>query len=371
MTSDRSTESEILADAAAIRQGTTRLARVMRSGRSAGALSTNKIAVLSRLRARGPSTPGEIAAADRQQPQSLTRVFAELAQAGLIVRAAAEDDRRQSIISLTEAGIAALDQDLAERDAWLAGEIADLSDTERGVLLLAVRLMERIADRGPSSAMRGRLGGGALRGQQGGHQSLILLAVKYEQDFASGQQAAVEVGQFLAGLRQQLGDLPGAPRASVTNGGRVRRRPRVLYRQVAVLVSHPHLLRYMDCEHRFVQVARADKRDDRGVGALISIASLTADMRRCRAAIPVGRRRDRMRQVGRPLRERPEGGPGELAAQDFLMSTRQLRSRLDTESRGDRGPCAGKELQRFSSAPGEVERGHQHADQILGQWLVD
>jgi DNA-binding MarR family transcriptional regulator len=147
MTSDRSIDAEILADAAAIRQGTTRLARVMRSGRSAGALSTNKISVLGRLRSRGPSTPGEIAAADRQQPQSLTRVFAELAQAGLIVRTAAEDDRRQSIISLTEAGLAALDRDLAERDAWLAKEIADLSDTERGVLLLAVRLMERIAER--------------------------------------------------------------------------------------------------------------------------------------------------------------------------------------------------------------------------------
>jgi DNA-binding MarR family transcriptional regulator len=147
MTSDRPTDAEILAAAAAIRQGTTRLARHMRSGRSAGALSTNKIAVLSRLRARGPSTPGEIAAADRQQPQSLTRVFAELAQAGLIVRTPAEADRRQSIISLTQAGIAALEADLAERDAWLAREIAGLSDTERGVLLLAVRLMERIADR--------------------------------------------------------------------------------------------------------------------------------------------------------------------------------------------------------------------------------
>jgi DNA-binding MarR family transcriptional regulator len=154
MTSDRYADAEILSDAAAIRQGTTRLARVIRSGRPAGALSTNKISVLGRLRSGGPSTPSEIAAADRQQPQSLTRVFAELAQAGLIVRTAAEDDRRQSIISLTQAGLAALDRDLAERDAWLAREIADLSDTERGVLLLAVRIMERIADRRPRQDAR-------------------------------------------------------------------------------------------------------------------------------------------------------------------------------------------------------------------------
>lgn len=147
MVSEEPAKAELLADAAMIRQGVTRLARHMRSGRSAGALSINKISVLSHLRSRGPSTPGEIATADRQQPQSLTRVFAELAQAGLIARTAAEDDRRQSIVSLTEAGLAMLEQDLAERDAWLAKAIADLSETERGVLLLASRLMDRIVDR--------------------------------------------------------------------------------------------------------------------------------------------------------------------------------------------------------------------------------
>lgn len=149
MASEKPTEAPLLADAAIIRQGVTRLARHMRSGRSAAALSINKISVLSHLRSRGPSTPGEIATADRQQPQSLTRVFAELTQAGLIARTAAEDDRRQSIVSLTEAGLAALEQDLAERDAWLAKAIADLSETERGVLLLTARLMDRLVDRAP------------------------------------------------------------------------------------------------------------------------------------------------------------------------------------------------------------------------------
>lgn len=139
--------TDLLAEAAVIRQGTTRLARRMRSGRSAGALSSNKISVLSHLRRRGRSTPGEIAATDRQQPQSLTRVFAELEQTGLITRAVDEGDRRQSIVELTAAGRAALDHDLAERDAWLAEAIAELSETERGVLVLAAQLMERIAER--------------------------------------------------------------------------------------------------------------------------------------------------------------------------------------------------------------------------------
>jgi DNA-binding MarR family transcriptional regulator len=121
----------------------------MRSGRSAGALSTNKVSVLSHLRARGRSTPSDIAAADRLQPQSLTRVFAELEQADLVARSTGTDDRRQAILSLTDAGLAALEQDLAERDAWLADAIAALSETERGLLVLAARLMDRIADAAP------------------------------------------------------------------------------------------------------------------------------------------------------------------------------------------------------------------------------
>lgn len=146
MTDIRPEEADLLADAAAIREGINRLARRMRSVRSAGALSTNKISVLSYLRSRGPATPGEIAAADHHQPQSLTRVFAELAQAGMITRTAAQDDRRQSIIRITEGGLDALAQDLAERDAWLAKTISGLSATERGVLLLAARIMRVAAE---------------------------------------------------------------------------------------------------------------------------------------------------------------------------------------------------------------------------------
>lgn len=132
--------------ATAIRQGTVRLARRVRAVRSAGALSTNKISVLSHLKRLGPSTPGEVAALDRQQPQSLTRVFAELERDGLVVRSADAGDRRQSIITITDAGVEELQRDVAERDTWLAAALAGLSETERQVLVLAAALMEQIAD---------------------------------------------------------------------------------------------------------------------------------------------------------------------------------------------------------------------------------
>lgn len=102
--------------------------------------------MLGHLRRHGPSTPGEVAAAERQRPQSLTRVFAELEAEGLIVREPGTVDRRQSVLSLTGDGRAALERDMAERDAWLAKALGTLSETERGVLALAAQVMERLAD---------------------------------------------------------------------------------------------------------------------------------------------------------------------------------------------------------------------------------
>lgn len=135
-----------LGTAAEIRQGVTRLGRRMRAVRSPGALSNNKLGVLGELHRHGPSSPGELAAAERQQPQSLTRVFAELEADGLVTRERDKQDRRQAVLAITAAGTDALRRDMAERDAWLAEVMAGLTETERQILLLAGRLMDRLAD---------------------------------------------------------------------------------------------------------------------------------------------------------------------------------------------------------------------------------
>jgi DNA-binding MarR family transcriptional regulator len=134
-----------LSEAARIRRGVVRLNRRLRQERGEGAFSPNQLIVLGHLHRRGPSTPGEVAAAERQRPQSLTRVFAELETAGLIVREPGTVDRRQSVLTLTAEGERALERDMAERDVWLAGALASLNATERGVLELAGALMERLA----------------------------------------------------------------------------------------------------------------------------------------------------------------------------------------------------------------------------------
>jgi DNA-binding MarR family transcriptional regulator len=138
--------AELTAIAVALRRGTTGLGRRLRAERSSAALSSNKLAVLGHLHRRGPLSPGTITAAERQQPQSMTRVFAELERAGLITRTTSPDDRRAAVLALTEQGRGALVADMAERDAWLAEALADLTPAEVRLLRIAGELMEQLAD---------------------------------------------------------------------------------------------------------------------------------------------------------------------------------------------------------------------------------
>jgi DNA-binding MarR family transcriptional regulator len=130
---------------AQIRRGATRLARRLRFERPADSLSLTKLSVLAHLHRGDAVTPGEIAAADWLQPQSLTRVLAELEADGLITRSRDAYDRRQFVLGLTADGAAALAADMGARDRWLAEAMRGLSETERQVLYLAAKLMDRLS----------------------------------------------------------------------------------------------------------------------------------------------------------------------------------------------------------------------------------
>jgi DNA-binding MarR family transcriptional regulator len=149
---DQSAETQKALAAADIRQGVTRLSRRLRSERPPGGLSSSKLSALSHLLRNSPATAGEVAAADHQQPQSLTRVLAELERDRLITRTRDEHDRRQSLLTITEAGRQALRRDMTQRDDWLATALTSLTEIECELLRLAARLMDRIAD--PTLAMR-------------------------------------------------------------------------------------------------------------------------------------------------------------------------------------------------------------------------
>jgi DNA-binding MarR family transcriptional regulator len=138
---------EQLAEAAVIRTAVTRMGRRLRLERPSESIAIGKLNILGLLQRAGALTPGELAARERTQPQSLTRVLAELESEGLIVRETDPADRRRAIVRNTPAGTAALSKDMRERDVWLAAIMAsELTPVERELLRLTAGLLERLAD---------------------------------------------------------------------------------------------------------------------------------------------------------------------------------------------------------------------------------
>ena len=140
-------DEDLLTAATALRQGTTRLARRLRIERPEPAQTALEMGILAHLNRRGPTTPGALAAAERVQPQSLTRKLASLERQLLAVRQPDDRDRRRSLLAITEAGRQALTRDMRRRDAWLARAMAlRLTRAEQEVLRIAGELMDRLAD---------------------------------------------------------------------------------------------------------------------------------------------------------------------------------------------------------------------------------
>ena len=132
--------------ASTVRRAVAALGRRLRSERSGNGLSLTKLSILGHLYRKGSITAVELAALERVQPQSLTRVLAELTKGGLIGRRTDLEDGRRVLLDITGEGRTLLTQDMQQRDAWLAKAMGDLSVTERELLRLAAQLMERLAD---------------------------------------------------------------------------------------------------------------------------------------------------------------------------------------------------------------------------------
>ena len=140
------------AEAASLRDGVLRLSRRLQGERSASGLSLTKISMLGHLTRRGPLSPSELAAADRLQPQSVTRVLAELVRDGLAQRFPDPADGRQHRLRITAAGRRALADDMRQRDEWLAGALErELTAAERALLADAADLLARLGDSPPAS----------------------------------------------------------------------------------------------------------------------------------------------------------------------------------------------------------------------------
>ena len=131
--------------ASALRLSVLRLARRLRAERSDTSLTLSQLAALATLDRHGPLTPGELAAHERVQPPSMTRLVATLEQAGLVQRTPHASDRRQVLLAVSPAGGELLAEDRRRRDAWLAQRLRELPAADLAVLRDAVAVLDRLA----------------------------------------------------------------------------------------------------------------------------------------------------------------------------------------------------------------------------------
>ena len=132
--------------ASELRTTVMRLARRLRQQRSDTPYTLGQLAALGTLDRHGPLTPGELAAHERVQPPSMTRVVASLEAAGLITRTDHPTDRRQVLVAVSPIGQVLLKADRRRRDAWLAQRMRDLPAADVEVLRQAAVVLDRLAE---------------------------------------------------------------------------------------------------------------------------------------------------------------------------------------------------------------------------------
>jgi DNA-binding MarR family transcriptional regulator len=127
--------------AAALRVSISRLSRRMRA-EGGHSLSATQIGALARHEAL---TPGELAEHEKVQPPSMTRVIARLEEKGLMSRSPHPTDRRQVVLTLTEAGDRLLKDERRRKEAWLAQRLGELTPEEQSILRQAAPILERLS----------------------------------------------------------------------------------------------------------------------------------------------------------------------------------------------------------------------------------
>jgi len=131
--------------AARLRLAITRTARRLRQ--EAGTdLSPSQTAALSTIDCSGPLTPSELAALERVQRPTATRIVARLEEEGLVERAADPADGRSFIVSATSEGRALIRKLRTRKNAYLARRLRDLDTEEVATLARAAAILERLQD---------------------------------------------------------------------------------------------------------------------------------------------------------------------------------------------------------------------------------
>jgi DNA-binding MarR family transcriptional regulator len=132
--------------ASALRISVMRLSRRLRNERDASYdLTASHLAVLGTVWRLGPLSIGDLAAAEKVQPPSMTRIVTCLCEKGLLRRDTDKADKRLVVVSLTEAAESVLADSRRRKEAWLNHRLHELTPAERGILRDAAPILERLS----------------------------------------------------------------------------------------------------------------------------------------------------------------------------------------------------------------------------------
>ena len=109
-------------------------------------LSPSLTSALAAIDRHGPLTPSELAALERVQRPTATRLLARLGDLGLVERAADPADGRSALISASRAGRALLRRVRTRKDQYLARRLETLPSEDVATLERAAVILERVLD---------------------------------------------------------------------------------------------------------------------------------------------------------------------------------------------------------------------------------
>ncbi|HET7490011.1 MAG TPA: MarR family transcriptional regulator [Acidimicrobiales bacterium] len=133
---------------ARLRLSVMRLARRLRSQADDG-VSASQLSALSTLNRCAALTLGELSAAERVKPPTMTRIVAALEEQGLVTRAVDPTDRRVARIALADEGRRLIEANRRRKDAYLAARLAALDPDDRTAIERAVAALDALLE-GPA-----------------------------------------------------------------------------------------------------------------------------------------------------------------------------------------------------------------------------
>lgn len=128
-----------------LRVAVIRLYRRLRQQSLAG-ISPAQASALGSVNRLGTPTLGELAAVEQVQPPTMTKIAAQMEEAGLVVRVADQADRRVVRVKLTPQGRRQIERIRQLERTYLSSQLAGLAPEERAAATELVALLEHLLE---------------------------------------------------------------------------------------------------------------------------------------------------------------------------------------------------------------------------------